>query len=339
PARRGPSPRVGRPAGRAPAGPPTPAGARRQDRRGRGVRARRVASRGARRPVWCWRTTARPRPRTSAARRQRTYRRPRPMTDRPRAPRRRSRPVSRHPRGAAVPLRPCRSESWDESTSARSTRGPYAQEKPLRPWSRRGALSCGAKGTRSPDPHTASVVRYQLRHSPVFTCCARPLLGDRLDPSYTTAVRPSKSTPAPPWRGGAGSATGRSADDIGQPGRILDVDELTLVGHGRGRDPVGDVADALLRVVGAVRGLVDPAVGLDVADALHRVVVGAGGFGRRGQLTRREVAPALGRLLGEEGVLDVEEGAQVALGGHALDGGQGARGVFARSGLAVEEVE
>ena len=24
----------------------------------------------------------------------------------------------------------------------------------------------GAKGTRTPDPHTASVVRYQLRHSP-----------------------------------------------------------------------------------------------------------------------------------------------------------------------------
>src|SRR4051812_31359591 len=25
---------------------------------------------------------------------------------------------------------------------------------------------CGAEGTRTPDPHTASVVRYQLRHSP-----------------------------------------------------------------------------------------------------------------------------------------------------------------------------
>jgi hypothetical protein len=27
-------------------------------------------------------------------------------------------------------------------------------------------LSGGAKGIRTPDPHTASVVRYQLRHSP-----------------------------------------------------------------------------------------------------------------------------------------------------------------------------
>ena len=28
----------------------------------------------------------------------------------------------------------------------------------------------GAKGIRTPDPHTASVVRYQLRHSPVKSC-------------------------------------------------------------------------------------------------------------------------------------------------------------------------
>src|SRR6266516_5743470 len=28
----------------------------------------------------------------------------------------------------------------------------------------------GAEGTRTPDPHTASVVRYQLRHSPGSTC-------------------------------------------------------------------------------------------------------------------------------------------------------------------------
>lgn len=34
--------------------------------------------------------------------------------------------------------------------------------------------ACGAEGTRTPDPHTASVVRYQLRHSPVFVN-ARPV--------------------------------------------------------------------------------------------------------------------------------------------------------------------
>jgi hypothetical protein len=44
-------------------------------------------------------------------------------------------------------------------------------------------LSGGAKGTRTPDPHTASVVRYQLRHSP--GCCAHR--------SYTTVCQPSKS--------------------------------------------------------------------------------------------------------------------------------------------------
>jgi hypothetical protein len=44
-------------------------------------------------------------------------------------------------------------------------------------------FSGGAKGTRTPDPHTASVVRYQLRHSP--RCCAHR--------SYTTVCQPSKS--------------------------------------------------------------------------------------------------------------------------------------------------
>src|SRR5262249_12287248 len=31
----------------------------------------------------------------------------------------------------------------------------------------------GAKGIRTPDPHTASVVRYQLRHSPVMLCLSK----------------------------------------------------------------------------------------------------------------------------------------------------------------------
>src|SRR4051794_39981195 len=32
----------------------------------------------------------------------------------------------------------------------------------------------GAEGTRTPDPHTASVVRYQLRHSPLRSTGTRP---------------------------------------------------------------------------------------------------------------------------------------------------------------------
>jgi hypothetical protein len=40
------------------------------------------------------------------------------------------------------------------------------------------ALHGGAEGTRTPDPHTASVVRYQLRHSPV-TCPGKTPPGPR----------------------------------------------------------------------------------------------------------------------------------------------------------------
>ena len=37
---------------------------------------------------------------------------------------------------------------------------------PTRPRRPGGPRAGGAEGTRTPDPHTASVVRYQLRHSP-----------------------------------------------------------------------------------------------------------------------------------------------------------------------------
>ena len=46
-----------------------------------------------------------------------------------------------------------------------------------------GLSTGGAKGTRTPDPHTASVVRYQLRHSPK----------NDAHRSYTTGNRRSKS--------------------------------------------------------------------------------------------------------------------------------------------------
>jgi hypothetical protein len=34
-------------------------------------------------------------------------------------------------------------------------------------WTEVQATKGGAEGTRTPDPHTASVVRYQLRHGPL----------------------------------------------------------------------------------------------------------------------------------------------------------------------------
>jgi hypothetical protein len=34
-------------------------------------------------------------------------------------------------------------------------------------WTFAQVIKGGAEGTRTPDPHTASVVRYQLRHSPL----------------------------------------------------------------------------------------------------------------------------------------------------------------------------
>src|SRR5690348_1047485 len=64
----------------------------------------------------------------------------------------------------------------------------------------------GAEGTRTPDPHTASVVRYQLRHGPICTHSRAP--GNSTHPegapntglAATTAGRTANPTP-PPTRG------------------------------------------------------------------------------------------------------------------------------------------
>jgi hypothetical protein len=42
-------------------------------------------------------------------------------------------------------------------------------------WTFVQVIKGGAEGTRTPDPHTASVVRYQLRHSPLLSPVARAL--------------------------------------------------------------------------------------------------------------------------------------------------------------------
>src|ERR1700712_1410611 len=63
----------------------------------------------------------------------------------------------------------------------------------------------GAEGTRTPDPHTASVVRYQLRHSPLRLGLVRPSRRKLYRPmtcgrrrGVDTAARP-RSVRIPPW--------------------------------------------------------------------------------------------------------------------------------------------
>src|SRR4051795_7269516 len=77
----------------------------------------------------------------------------------------------------------------------------------------------GAEGTRTPDPHTASVVRYQLRHSPL----------------------PTRSGPSEPWTTiqgrGPGSARGwRRRRGVATPGRgrsaLLHLGDAEVVAEG-----------------------------------------------------------------------------------------------------------
>src|SRR4051794_14984154 len=58
----------------------------------------------------------------------------------------------------------------------------------------------GAEGTRTPDPHTASVVRYQLRHSPL-----RPTPRTTTGRVATLHVRPSPKHTGPRLRRHAGA--------------------------------------------------------------------------------------------------------------------------------------
>src|SRR3954449_11507871 len=61
------------------------------------------------------------------------------------------------------------------------------------PTGERPGQTGGAEGTRTPDPHTASVVRYQLRHSPLPTRSGVP------EPSttiHTPTAAPGEGVPA-----------------------------------------------------------------------------------------------------------------------------------------------
>src|SRR4029079_4612887 len=65
----------------------------------------------------------------------------------------------------------------------------------------------GAKGTRTPDPHTASVVRYQLRHSPVLLCPSK--LHHLQEAFKTTGHGSSPPASGPNARIGVGRTGGR----------------------------------------------------------------------------------------------------------------------------------
>src|SRR4029077_4558609 len=65
----------------------------------------------------------------------------------------------------------------------------------------------GAKGTRTPDPPTASVVRYQLHHSPVKLCSSK--LHHLREAFKTAGHGSSPPTSGPRARAGVGSEGGR----------------------------------------------------------------------------------------------------------------------------------
>src|SRR5664279_3012016 len=72
-----------------------------------------------------------------------------------------------------------------------------------------GASVGGAEGTRTPDPHTASVVRYQLRHSPE-PACRTPRSGiNRTEGQCYTAAREHQIGTGT----GAGSVSDRPRSD------------------------------------------------------------------------------------------------------------------------------
>ena len=110
----------------------------------------------------------------------------------------------------------------------------------------------GAKGTRTPDPHTASVVRYQLRHSPVCISLRSPL-GDRPDLSYTTAAAASKSTPPHLSTAGTQKRSLGATPEIHRAPSLLSTGGAARVVELPGIEPGSSAASAgLLRAQSAV---------------------------------------------------------------------------------------
>ena len=110
----------------------------------------------------------------------------------------------------------------------------------------------GAKGIRTPDPHTASVVRYQLRHSPVCISLRSPL-GDRPDLSYTTAAAASKSTPPHPSTAGTEKLSLGATPEMHRAPSLLPTGGAARTVELPGIEPGSSAASAgLLRAQSAV---------------------------------------------------------------------------------------
>src|SRR3954464_13213901 len=100
------------------------------------------------------------------------------------------------------------------------------------PAGRAASSKGGAEGTRTPDPHTASVVRYQLRHSPL------PTRSGPSEPWTTIQGRgPGPGRWKPMGGGGPGGAGGwRRRRVVATPGRgrsaLLHLGDAEVVAEG-----------------------------------------------------------------------------------------------------------
>src|SRR3954451_8274213 len=79
----------------------------------------------------------------------------------------------------------------------------------------RPAQRGGAEGTRTPDPHTASVVRYQLRHSPEPT---RSGVSEPLTTIQSPAAGPGEGSPPRAPRVGSAQSSAPNALSSATPG-------------------------------------------------------------------------------------------------------------------------
>src|SRR4051812_9177223 len=133
----------------------------------------------------------------------------------------------------------------------------------------------GAEGTRTPDPHTASVVRYQLRHSPL------PARSGVSEPSATLQGRVAAAAQGwrrprgapPPGRAGSGGAHLRDAEVVAERVAETEVDAVGLLYR-----LLGDLHALFLELGVGLVGVIGPeeqvAAGCALRDQLAHLVGG-----------------------------------------------------------------